>query len=113
MFSFFFKNCIEVEDSTVLVTHAPASSHTYKNCTYNGKIEKAHHKFTFSRIFGEDTDQKTFFDETVLGTVKEFLDGQNCLVFTYGVTNSGKTYTVQGELLLFLLPLWEVLVDRQ
>ena len=28
--------------------------------------------------------------------VKELLEGTNCLLFTYGVTNSGKTYTIQG-----------------
>ncbi len=30
-------------------------------------------------------------------TVKAFIEGQNCLIFTYGVTNSGKTYTIQGS----------------
>lgn len=82
-----------------MVTHAPSSSHTFKNCSYGhgqGKMERTHHRFTFSRIFDENTTQKAFFDDTVLGTVKEFIDGQNCLLFTYGVTNSGKTYTVQG-----------------
>ncbi|ELT87596.1 hypothetical protein CAPTEDRAFT_132084, partial [Capitella teleta] len=94
------QNCIDVEDSRVLVTHAPSSSHTFKNCSYGhgqGKMERTHHRFTFSRIFDENTTQKAFFDDTVLGTVKEFIDGQNCLLFTYGVTNSGKTYTVQGN----------------
>ncbi|EDO32132.1 predicted protein, partial [Nematostella vectensis] len=49
-----------------------------------------------SRVFGPETTQKDFFDETSLGLVRDFVDGQNCLVFTYGVTNSGKTYTIQG-----------------
>jgi kinesin family protein 20 len=80
----------------MLVTHAPSSSHTFKNSAQYGKLERIHHKFTFSHIFDDKTSQKEFFDETVLSTVKEFIDGQNCLVFTYGVTNSGKTYTVQG-----------------
>ena len=53
-------------------------------------------KFTFSKVFDESTNQKFFFDEAVQSTVKEFLDGQNCLLFAYGVTNSGKTYTMQG-----------------
>ena len=83
----------------MLTTHAPVSSHTFKNCTHGQG--KSNHKFTFSRIFDESTSQKLFFDETVLGTVKEFVDGQNCLVFTYGVTNSGKTYTIQGNFFMF------------
>ena len=28
--------------------------------------------------------------------MQDLLQGQNALLFTYGVTNSGKTYTVQG-----------------
>jgi hypothetical protein len=33
----------------------------------------------------------------VLPRVKEFLEGQNQLVFTYGASSSGKTHTIQGE----------------
>lgn len=29
--------------------------------------------------------------------VKDVLQGENRLLYTYGVTNSGKTYTVQGK----------------
>lgn len=43
------------------------------------------------------TAQSEFFRETTLPLVKDLLDGKNSLVFTYGVTNSGKTYTVQGN----------------
>uniref|UniRef100_UPI00358FFFCD kinesin-like protein KIF20A n=1 Tax=Myxine glutinosa TaxID=7769 RepID=UPI00358FFFCD len=53
-------------------------------------------RFTFSRVYGPDTTQKCLFDGTMKPLVNNFLSGQNCLVFTYGVTNSGKTYTVQG-----------------
>lgn len=27
----------------------------------------------------------------------DFLDGKNALIFSYGVTNAGKTYTIQGK----------------
>lgn len=30
--------------------------------------------------------------------VKDVLQGENRLLYTYGVTNSGKTYTIQGEI---------------
>lgn len=86
---------MELEGDTQLLAHAPKDSHTYKNHTYG--LGKQTHKFTFSRIFDEKTSQKEFFNATMLTTVKEFIDGQNCLVFTYGVTNSGKTYTIQGK----------------
>ncbi|KAG5654024.1 hypothetical protein H0H81_008038 [Sphagnurus paluster] len=52
--------------------------------------------YTFSHIFPPDTTQSDFFTKTTLPLVRDLLQGQNGLLFTYGVTNSGKTYTVQG-----------------
>ncbi|KAH0445950.1 hypothetical protein IEQ34_025215 [Dendrobium chrysotoxum] len=60
-------------------------------------------KFTFSRVFApptiavKDDAQADFFRHTTLPLVDELLQGQSGLIFTYGVTNSGKSYTVQGE----------------
>ena len=80
---------------------APPESHCYKNMTRGcgGKLKSAT-KYTFSNIFNENTGQKEFFRDTMLGLVKDFIDGQNCLVFSYGVTSSGKTYTIQGMLII-------------
>ncbi|EGO05186.1 hypothetical protein SERLA73DRAFT_157806 [Serpula lacrymans var. lacrymans S7.3] len=47
-------------------------------------------------ILNLSTHQSEFFEKTTLPLVRDLLDGQNGLLFTYGVTNSGKTYTVQG-----------------
>lgn len=52
--------------------------------------------YTFSRIFPSDTNQRDFFTSTTLPLVKDVLQGESGLLFTYGVTNSGKTYTIQG-----------------
>ncbi|KAG6891054.1 hypothetical protein C0995_014143 [Termitomyces sp. Mi166 len=52
--------------------------------------------YTFSHVFPPDTTQSDFFTRTTLPLVRDVLQGQNGLLFTYGVTNSGKTYTVQG-----------------
>lgn len=49
------------------------------------------------QIFGPEVGQKSFFDETMKQVVKDVLSGQNCLVYTYGITNSGKTHTIQGK----------------
>ncbi|KAG5220501.1 Kinesin protein [Salix suchowensis] len=46
--------------------------------------------YTFSHIFPPDVTQSDFFNKTTLPM------GQNGLLFTYGVTNSGKTFTIQG-----------------
>ncbi|KTG39572.1 hypothetical protein cypCar_00005709, partial [Cyprinus carpio] len=47
-------------------------------------------------VYGPDTTQKEMFDGTVKGLVRDVLEGQNSLVFTYGITNAGKTYTFLG-----------------
>lgn len=50
-----------------------------------------------AQVFGPDTTQEEIFEGTVKQPVQEFLDGYNRLIFTYGVTNAGKTYTYQGK----------------
>lgn len=49
------------------------------------------------QIFGVEVGQKAFFDETMGEVLKDVLHGQNWLVYTYGITNSGKTHTIQGK----------------
>lgn len=57
--------------------------------------------YKFTRVFpsadaSTTNAQHTFFKETTLPLVQDFLSGQNCLLFAYGSTGSGKTFTVQG-----------------
>lgn len=52
--------------------------------------------YTFSHVFPPETTQSDFFGKTTLPLVRDVLDGQSGLLFTYGVTNSGKTFTIQG-----------------
>ncbi|XP_054654960.1 kinesin-like protein KIF20B isoform X2 [Dunckerocampus dactyliophorus] len=53
-------------------------------------------RFQFSQVYGADTTQRELFQGTVKDLVKHVLQGGNSLVFTYGVTNSGKTFTFLG-----------------
>lgn len=85
---------VDILDNHSIILTAPASSNTFKNST-NG-ITKLSQKFTFSQIYGPTINQKELFNGSTLGLVKDFINGQNCLLFTYGATNSGKTFTVQG-----------------
>ncbi|OCT88711.1 kinesin family member 20A L homeolog isoform X1 [Xenopus laevis] len=88
------QGCVEVENEETLVLRAPKDSFAMKN-TERG-LGQSLHKFTFSQIFGPEVDQKQFFDGTMRQVIKDALNGQNWLIYTYGVTNSGKTYTIQG-----------------
>ncbi|KAG7217810.1 hypothetical protein INR49_020890 [Caranx melampygus] len=45
------------------------------------------------RVFGPEAGQRKVFEGSLRGSVRDVLEGGNCLVFTYGVTNAGKTFT--------------------
>jgi kinesin family member 20 len=52
--------------------------------------------YTFTHVFPPTTQQPEFFAKTTLPLVRSLFDGEDGLLFAYGVTNSGKTYTMQG-----------------
>lgn len=54
-------------------------------------------RYTFSSVFGPNVDQKKFFDTWVYDKVLRFLNGNNELLFAYGTTNAGKTFTIHGS----------------
>ena len=47
-------------------------------------------------MFGEQSIQADVFDRVGLPLVTDLVQGKNGLLFTYGVTGSGKTHTMQG-----------------
>jgi kinesin family member 20 len=71
----------------------PKLSKAYK-AAGNNKTRDNTMKFTFNQIFDSDTTQKTLFDDTTLPLVRDLFEGKNSLLFTYGITNSGKSYTI-------------------
>ena len=78
-----------------IALNAPKDSVTYKNSVNNGG--QLYHRFTFNKIFQPATEQEEVFNEMVLPKLKEFMEGRNQLIFTYGATSSGKTFTIQGN----------------
>ena len=82
------QSCFKMVDDKTILLQAPEDSFTFKS-SIRGIAEQTH-QFSFSKVYNEAINQKAFFDDAILGCVKDLLDGINCLVFTYGVTNSGK-----------------------
>ncbi|XP_054493378.2 kinesin-like protein KIF20B [Agelaius phoeniceus] len=87
------QDCVSLEDSTNIVLKPPQHYLSRLSEKTSGPTLQ---KFTFSQVFGPETTQEEFFEGTMKQPVQDFLDGYNRLVFTYGVTNAGKTYTFQG-----------------
>ncbi|CAL1548953.1 unnamed protein product, partial [Lymnaea stagnalis] len=61
----------------------------------NGQVKE--YQYTFQRVFDEFASQKAVFDHTALPLVRDLVAGKNGLLFTYGITGSGKTYTMTGS----------------
>lgn len=50
----------------------------------------------FTRVFAPFSLQADVYTHTVSPLLDRFLQGENCVLFAYGMTNSGKTHTIQG-----------------
>lgn len=82
-------SCLHLLNTRELQAVAPVTSQTFKNKTGARCSAESSQQFGFTHIFDEQASQREVFDEALLPTLRDFFDGQNCLVFTYGVTNSG------------------------
>ncbi|KAJ8010116.1 hypothetical protein DPEC_G00071650 [Dallia pectoralis] len=89
------QGCVVIENSQSVMLNAPKGSATMKSSEKG--IGQAIHKFSFSQIFGPETKQTDLFEGTIKSQVCDYLEGKNALVFSYGVTNAGKTHTIQGS----------------
>ncbi|XP_030630605.1 kinesin-like protein KIF20A [Chanos chanos] len=90
------QGCVVLESPETVLLQAPKGSASMKSSERG--ITQQLHKFSFSQIFGPEVTQADFFDGTISTQVQDFLQGKNALVFSYGVTNAGKTHTIQGSL---------------
>lgn len=53
--------------------------------------------FGFTKVFGSAAGQSETYESTMRPLVDDVFAAQNALLFAYGMTNAGKTYTVLGE----------------
>eukprot|EP00050_Salpingoeca_kvevrii_P017051 m.61247 g.61247 ORF g.61247 m.61247 type:complete len:903 (+) comp7329_c2_seq1:2-2710(+) len=75
------ETCVSVESPTSIDYHSGKKSVNY----------------TFSRVFDQQSTQEEVFEATTKPLVEDLLAGKNALLFTYGSTGSGKTFTMQGD----------------
>ncbi|EDW34763.1 GL12840 [Drosophila persimilis] len=55
-------------------------------------------QYIFKHVFQSDATQQDVFASVAQPLVENLVRGRNSLLFTYGVTGSGKTYTMTGNL---------------
>jgi len=80
--------CLQVMDETTVQLAPPVNNRAYNT----GKEIQC----SFKHVFDEDSAQADVFDRVGLPLVTDLVQGKNGLLFTYGVTGSGKTHTMQG-----------------
>ena len=62
-----------------------------------GNNLKLINSYKFSKVFGEDSTQEDVFELTCKPLIEDLITKQrSSLIFTYGMTNAGKTFTVIG-----------------
>ncbi|KAG8234305.1 hypothetical protein J437_LFUL013045 [Ladona fulva] len=83
--------CIKVLDSkTVLVTTPDFNIRGIPTTNFK-EIQ-----YTFQHVFDEKCTQKEVFDSVAYPLIEALISGKNGLLFTYGVSGSGKTFTMNG-----------------
>ncbi|XP_044213283.1 kinesin-like protein KIF23 isoform X3 [Thunnus albacares] len=83
--------CIEVISSSTIQLHAPDGFKTNRNGEYKET------QYSFKKVFGVSVSQMELFEYVAKPLVDDLIHGKNGLLFTYGVTGSGKTFTMTGS----------------
>ncbi|KAK4469631.1 hypothetical protein MN116_007164 [Schistosoma mekongi] len=90
--------CIEVCDEKTIKCvglHSVAAKEVNVHFSVNIPTKISH---TFTAVLPPSAGQDVVFQKVAYPMVADFLHGKNGLLFTYGVTGSGKTHSMEGSL---------------
>ncbi|KAI0983552.1 hypothetical protein GJ496_004091 [Pomphorhynchus laevis] len=80
-----------ISDNTTLTVKVPETSAYFRRDGCNDEV------FEFSHVFSEYDDQEDIFVKMVVPCIEQIMNSRSVLVFAYGITNSGKSYTMRGN----------------
>ena len=85
-------------EKDVIVSSAPSQPHTNPTIVRipNPKNETETYSFQFNGVYGQGATQQEVFDSEVAPTVKHLFNGFDVTIFAYGISSSGKTFTMRG-----------------
>ncbi|KAJ1367578.1 hypothetical protein KIN20_028517 [Parelaphostrongylus tenuis] len=83
--------CLAVVDENVIRCFPPPDLHKRDGSAYVPK------DYEFGYVFDDSDSQQAVFERCTIDLIEHLLAGKNGLLFTYGVTGSGKTYTMTGK----------------
>lgn len=84
--------CMRVKNSTTIAVNAQDQLMHHKQNGAQREIQ-----YIFKHVFQPDASQQDVFVAVAHPLVENLVKGRNSLLFTYGVTGSGKTYTMTGN----------------
>ncbi|KAJ6638918.1 Kinesin-like protein KIF23 [Pseudolycoriella hygida] len=82
-------SCVEVISSKTVSLRPPEQAVNYKTMREM--------QYTFQHVFGAHSTQHEVYERVAQPLVEGLIKGKNGLLFTYGMTSSGKTYTMTGN----------------
>jgi hypothetical protein len=93
---------VEVVSNTQVRTYPPASSQALKSSRGQESSEVVK-QYDFSKVLTQDASQLDVYQSTAAPMVHGLVDrqrgiGRSGLLFSYGITNAGKTHTVLGNI---------------
>ena len=98
------ENTLTKEGKMVKIKYETSPDATLQECTkYNGKVGpffNVYERTTNEDMFGRSNDLISSSDDVdpkLIGTVSQVLDGYSIILFGYGLSGSGKTYTLLGQ----------------
>lgn len=84
-------SCFRVASSTTVALTPPENAINFKTSAHRET------QFGFKHVFDATATQRCCYQVVAQPLVENLLRGRNGLLFTYGVTGSGKTYTMTGN----------------
>ncbi|KAM4602640.1 kinesin-like protein KIF23 [Polymixia lowei] len=83
--------CVEMISSGTIQLHPPDGLKVNRNGEYKET------QYSFKKVFGIKTTQMELFEDVAKPLIDDLIHCKNGLLFTYGVTGSGKTFTMTGS----------------
>ena len=84
---------IEVTDAKTVRSAPPAQSTRHAS----NHVRREARDYTFTRVFDAEATQAEVYEATTAPLVDALFSGRSALLFTYGVTNAGKSHTMMGR----------------
>jgi len=101
------------DEITKIRTYPPVESNTSKairgGAMFSNTTVKGVKEFDFNQVFGPQSSQEDLYNSTAVPLVEglfpkddmtlvgDKIVGQSALLFSYGITNAGKTFTIMGK----------------